>query len=175
MLLVSSMFQPRRARWKSKRRSTTPTPNHDGKLTKAEFTTSLKGGRAARADKMWLHLNLPAKDSITKTDFLAAPPDHEKGAAKPKLACRRAKLLFRSYGNSRRFYRRLSSFFVGLVAALYRLAISIGFTRKKRAKKDWMAGHDGQPYSRHRAIVRLADQPCDDERREAANGCRKGL
>ena len=30
--------------------------NHDGKLTKAEFTASLKGDRVARADKMWSRL-----------------------------------------------------------------------------------------------------------------------
>src|SRR5689334_24757877 len=56
--------------------------NHDGKLTKAEFTASLKGDRAARADKMWSRLNSAGKDSITKAEFLAAPMGHRKGAAK---------------------------------------------------------------------------------------------
>jgi hypothetical protein len=56
--------------------------NHDGKLTKAEFTASLKGDRAARANKMWSRLNPADKDSITKAEFLAAPIGHRKDAAK---------------------------------------------------------------------------------------------
>src|SRR5689334_4206777 len=56
--------------------------NHNGKLTKAEFTASLKGDRAAWADKMWSRLNSAGKDSITKAEFLAAPMGHRKGAAK---------------------------------------------------------------------------------------------
>jgi Ca2+-binding EF-hand superfamily protein len=56
--------------------------NHDGKLTKAEFTASLKGDRAAKVDKMWSHLNPASKESITKAEFLAAPMGHGKGSAK---------------------------------------------------------------------------------------------
>lgn len=57
--------------------------NHDGKLTKAEFTASLKGDRAARADKMWSRLDTAGKDSITKAEFLAAPMGRRKDDAKP--------------------------------------------------------------------------------------------
>jgi len=53
--------------------------NHDGKLTKAEFVASLKGERAAKADKIWARLNPTGKDSITKTEYLAAPMGHKAG------------------------------------------------------------------------------------------------
>jgi len=54
--------------------------NHDGKLTKAEFTASLKPERAANADRMWSRLNPTGKDSIAKADFLAAPMGHKPPA-----------------------------------------------------------------------------------------------